>query len=202
MSPKLTLTDIADQRAYERERVDFRNQVIALKKRRRVHVGPVVTLLLENRDTIRFQIQEMARVEKLPTDEAIQCELDTYNSLIPEPGQLCATLFIELTEEVQMHDWLPKLVSIERSVALRAGTGTEARLLRAAPEKAHAANLTREETTASVHYIFWTLGPEDVAAIDAGPVALVIDHPAYPEETTLEAATVRELLFDLNGTSA
>ena len=86
---KLTLDDISDQRAYERERVDFRTHVIALKKCRRVHVGPIVTLVFENRDTIRFQIQEMARVEKLITDEAIQGELDTYNTLIPEAGQLC-----------------------------------------------------------------------------------------------------------------
>lgn len=200
MSRKLTLQDIADQRAYERERADFRAHVIALKKRRRVHVGPIVTLVFENRDTIRFQIQEMARVEKLITDEAIQGELDTYNSLVPEPGQLCATLFIELTEDAQMREWLPKLVGIERSVALRAGTGASAQLLRATPEEAHAAQLTREETTASVHYVYWTLQPDEVAAIEAGPVALVIDHPEYPDEAFLEAATVLELRNDLRDT--
>jgi len=199
MSRKLTLADIADQRAYERERAAFRAHIIALKKRRRVHVGPIVTLVFENRDTIRFQIQEMARVEKLITDEAIQGELDTYGSLIPEVGQLCATLFIELTDDVQMREWLPKLVGIERAVALRAGSGDGARLLRAAPEEAHAAQLTREETTASVHYVTWTLTPDEVAAIEVGPVALLIDHPAYPEEAILEAATVEELLDDLRG---
>ena len=96
---KLSLNDIADLREYERERADFRAHVIALKKRRRVHIGPVITLVFENRDTIRFQIQEMARVEKLITDEAIQGELDAYNTLIPEAGQLCATVFIELTAD-------------------------------------------------------------------------------------------------------
>lgn len=196
---KLTLTDIADLRAYERERADFRAHVIALKKRRRVHVGPVVTLVFENRDTIRFQIQEMARVEKLITDDAIQGELDTYNTLIPEPGQLCATVFIELTEDAQMREWLPKLVGIERAIALRVGTGPDARLLRAAPEAAHAQQLTREEVTASVHYVFWELTPEQVDAVATGAVTLVIDHPAYPAETELGAETLEELRADLRG---
>jgi hypothetical protein len=194
---KLTLDDIADLRAYERERAEFRSHVIALKKRRRVHVGPVITLVFENRDTIRFQIQEMARVEKLITDEAIQGELDAYNSLIPEPGQLCATVFIELTEDAQMRDWLPKLVGIERSIALRAGSGDGAVLVRAEPEAAHAEQLTREEVTASVHYVFWDLTPEQVEAMRSGPVSLVIDHPAYLEETELGPDTLEELRADL-----
>ena len=199
MSTKLTLADIADLRAYERERADFRAHVIALKKRRRVHVGPVVTLVFENRDTIRFQIQEMARVEKLITDDAIQGELDTYNTLIPEQGQLRATLFVELTDEAQMREWLPKLVGIERSVALRVGEGDDARLLRAEPEAAHANQLTRDEITASVHYVCWDLAPEDVARVETGPVSLVIDHPAYVEATELTTTTVEELLDDLRG---
>ena len=84
---KLALDDIADLRAYERERIEFRQEIIALKKRRRIHVGPHLTLLFENRQTIRFQIQEMARAEKILSDEGIQTELDIYNPLIPEPGR-------------------------------------------------------------------------------------------------------------------
>lgn len=194
---KLQLDDIADLRAYERERPDFRAHVIALKKRRRVHVGPFVTLVFENRDTIRFQIQEMARVEKLITDEAIQGELDTYSSLIPEPGQLCATLFLELTSDPELREWLPKLVGIERSVALRVGEGEPALVLRARPEAAHEAQLTREELTASVHYVWWELAPAEVDAVEDGPVRLVVDHPAYSHETLLDDVTVHELLSDL-----
>jgi hypothetical protein len=199
MTSKLTLTDIADQRAYERERVEFRTHVIALKKRRRVHLGPVVTIVFENRDTIRFQIQEMARVEKLITDEAIQDELDTYNPLIPDRGQLCATLFLELTSESELREWLPKLVGIERSIVLRVGEGSGALSLRAAPEAAHAQLLTREDTTASVHYVHWELTPAEVDAVAAGPVALLVDHPAYQEETPLHTDTVAELVSDLRG---
>src|SRR5215207_7237728 len=131
---KLTLDDIADLRAYERERVGFRAHVIALKKRRRVAVGPFVTLVFENRDTIRFQIQEMARAERILTDEAIQTELDIYNPLVPEPGRLAATMFIGLTSKPDMEGWLPKLVGIERAVRLRIGDDVVA----ATPETAHA----------------------------------------------------------------
>src|SRR5688500_12513547 len=99
MGYKLTLDDIIDLRAYERERDAFRARIIDLRRRRRVPVGPIGTLLFENRDTIRFQVQEMARAERILSDEAIQHELDTYNALIPEPGQLSATLFIELTSK-------------------------------------------------------------------------------------------------------
>src|SRR3712207_4698094 len=109
---KLTLDDIADLRAYERERDDFRKHIIELKRHRRIPVGPIVTLVFENRDTIRFQIQEMARAEKMLSDEAIETELDIYNPLIPSAGELSATLFIELTSKDDLMEWLPKLVGI------------------------------------------------------------------------------------------
>jgi Protein of unknown function (DUF3501) len=196
---KLALSDIADLRAYERERDAFRAGVIALKKRRRVHVGPFLTLVFENRDTVRFQIQEMARVEKLITDEAVQGELDTYNPLIPAAGQLSATVFLELTTDDQLREWLPKLVGIERSLVLRAGEGEQAVEVRATTEEAHAAQLTREEITASVHYVRWDLTPAAVAAVEVGPVHLVVDHPAYREQIELREATIAELLADLRG---
>lgn len=199
MARKLTLDDIADHRAYERERDAFRASVIALKKRRRVHVGTIVTVVFENRDTIRFQIQEMARIERLLSDEAIQGELDTYNPLIPDAGQLCATLFLELTTDEQLREWLPKLVGIERSLVLRAGEGQDVVEVRASPEAGHEAQLTREEVTASVHYVRWDLTGEEVAAVERGPVTLVVDHPAYLEDTHLPPTTVAELLADLRG---
>ena len=195
MSRKLTMDDIADLRAYERERDDFRRQVIALKKRRRVHVGPFITVVFENRDTIRFQIQEMARVEKLISDQAIETELRTYNPLVPEPGELAATVFLELTSDAELREWLPKLVGIERSIALRVGdNGTE---IRAEPEAAHASQLTREEITASVHYVHFRLDPEQIAALELGPTELVIDHEEYRQEARLAPETVAELLTDL-----
>jgi hypothetical protein len=193
---KLTLDDIADLRAYEREREAFRDHVIALKRKRRVGIGPIVTVVFENRDTVRFQIQEMARAERMLTDEAIQIELDVYNPLVPEPGQLAMTLFIELTDKDGLMDWLPKLVGIERSLELRLHDGT---VVACTPESAHEAQLTREEITASVHYVYFELTPEQVEVFDAGPVVLAVHHPNYDEATDLSDDTRKELLADLRG---
>jgi hypothetical protein len=193
---RLTLDDIVDQRAYERERESFRAHIIELKKRRRIGIGPFVTIVFENRDTIRFQIQEMARAERMLSDEAIQTELDTYNPLIPEPGNLSATLFIELTSDDQLRGWLPKLVGIEHAPELRLSDGS---VVRSTPDPAHAAQLTREEITASVHYVSFPFTDAQVAAFAAGPVRLAINHPNYGESVELLPATVAELLTDLRG---
>jgi hypothetical protein len=194
---KLTIDDIADVRAYERERDDFRRHVIDLKKRRRVAVGPVVTFLFENRDTMRFQVQEMARAEKIVSDEAIQRELDIYNPLIAEPGHLAATMFLELTSDDQLREWLPKLVGIETTPALRLGEGDSAVVVASLVDPEHAKQLTRDETTASVHYVHWSLTSDQVEAFAAGPVWLLLDHPAYAFEAPLNADAHAELLADL-----
>lgn len=191
---KLTIDDISDLRAYERERDDFRREVIALKRRRRVPLGDVVTLVFENSQTVRFQIQEMARAKKLVRDDAIETELRVYNPLIPEPGQLCATLFIELTSKEALMAWLPELVGIEGSVGLRLSDGE---VVRAVVDEEHGAMLTREEITASVHYVRWEMTPEQVERFAAGGVTLVADHPAYGAETPLADDTVAELAADL-----
>src|SRR3954453_1614253 len=180
---KLTLDDIVDQRAYERERDEFRQRIIAVKKLRRGGVGPIITLVFENRDTIRFQIQEMARAGRVVRDDQIQTELDVYNPLIPEPGELSATLFVELTSKDELMAWLPKLVGIERSVELVIGAtddaGNGADLVRCEPEASHEAQLTREEITASVHYVRFRLSGDQIERFAAGPVDLAVNHPSY-----------------------
>lgn len=191
---KLTLDDIADHRAYEREREEFRTRIIELKRIRRVSVGPVVTLVFENRETVRFQIQEMARAERILTDDGIQAELDIYNALIPEPGQLSATLFIELTTDDSMRNWLPRLVGIENSVVLRLADGRE---VRSVPEEDHGAQLTREAITASVHYVHFLLSADAVEAFEAGGVTLAVDHPEYDEQIELSEPTRASLAADL-----
>jgi hypothetical protein len=191
---KLTLDDISDLRAYEREREGFRRDVIALKKLRRVGLGDVVTLVFENSRTVRFQIQEMARVEKLISDQAIETELQIYNPLVPEPGQVCATLFIELTSDEALRHWLPRLVGIERSVAFRLADG---QVVTAVVDEDHARRLTRAEVTASVHYLCWDLTPPQVEAFAAGPVMLVSFHPRYGVEIPLSDVTRAELVADL-----
>jgi len=193
ISRKLAVADIADARAYERERTALREQVIELKRRRRVALGTVVTLTFESRDTMRYQIQEMARVERIFTDQGIQEELDAYNPLIPELGHLCATLFIELTDDEQLREWLPKLVGIEQSVVFRLPGGQE---VRCTVDPQHAEQLTREHITAAVHYVHFAFTPAQVAAFTDG-VILAIDHPEYLEAVELAPHTVAELLADL-----
>jgi Protein of unknown function (DUF3501) len=195
----LTIDDIADLRAYERERDEFRRRIIELKRRRRIGVGPYVSLVFENRDTVRFQIQEMARAEKIISDDGIQTELDVYNPLIPGPGQVSATCFIELTSKEELAEWLPKLVGIEAEVELRLGPDGRHRV-RCRVDEAHLRQLTREEITASVHYVRFSLDAEEVEAFAEGPVAVAITHPAYEHQTVLDEATRAELLTDLRGT--
>ena len=194
VSRKLTLTDISDQRAYERKRPGYRTQVLELRRRRRVAIGTVITVAFESRETIRYQIQEMARAERLGTDEDIQVELDTYNPLVPEPGQLCATLFLELTNDEQMRVWLPQLVGIERHVVIRLADGAE---IRSSPESQHATQLTREHATSAVHYITFAFDDPQRDELAAHGATLLIDHPAYREEAELGDLTVRELVADL-----
>jgi hypothetical protein len=195
---RLTLDDIEDLRAYERHREEFQARVIELKRRRRVALGPIVTVVFENRDTIRFQIQEMARIEKMASDAQIQAELDVYNPLIPAPGELALTLFVELTDETALREWLPKLVGIERGLRLRLeGDGPGAVEVAGVPEAAHEEQLTREDVTASVHYVRFLLGAEQVERFAAGPVSLEVDHPAYRHRTELSEEARTELLSDL-----
>jgi hypothetical protein len=194
---KLTLDDIVDPRAYERERADFRDGIIRLKKRRRVAVGPIVTLLFENRDTIRFQVQEMARAERMLSDEQIQTELDIYNALIPEAGHLSATLLVELTDKVSLMEWLPKLVGIERSLELLIGEGEGSEVVRGVPEHDHEGQLTRDDVTASVHYLGFALTPSQVERFATEPVVLAVNHPNYAEGAHLPGETRAALLQDL-----
>ncbi len=197
MTRKLALADIADLRAYERERPEFRDRIIRMKKTRRIEVGPFISLVFENRDTIRFQVQEMARAEKIITDDGIQSELDVYNPLVPEPGALAATMFIELTSKDELMEWLPKLVGIEQAVELRIGAGPA--VVTARPDPEHEKQLTRETITASVHYVHFDLTPEQVEAFEDGPVGVAIAHPSYSYASELPETSRTALFRDLVG---
>ena len=193
-SRKLSIDDILDLRAYERVRDESRAEVIELKKLRRISLGPVVTLMFENRVTMRSQIHEMIRAEKVVRDEQVMEELHAYNPLIPEAGQLSATLFVELVTEDEMREWLPKLVNIESSIVIRLSDGTEVRSI---TEEAHAEQLTRDYVTAAVHYIRFELTSEQIEKFALGGAEIVSDHSAYQQSVVLQSSTVKELLSDL-----
>jgi len=189
---KLTFDDIKDLREYERERDEFRRHIVEMKKCRRVQLGDLLTITFENTDTMRFQIQEMARIERMLTDEQIQNELDTYNQLIPDPNQLSGTLFIEIDDKERLYEWLRKLVGIKRAVSIWLHDGSS---VPSTPEDEE--RLTREETTTTVHYLKFSFTPDHVDAFAAGPVRVVVDHPNYNAVVELTEEQRSELVGDL-----
>jgi len=191
---KLSVAHIKDQREYERERDDFRRYIIDLKKRRRIALGTIISLVFENTDTMRWQVQEMARAERMTRDEQIETEIATYNELIPEACELSATMLIELQAEEQLRVWLPKLVGIHRAVVITLPDGSQVRGVAQDEDR-----LTREDTTPAVHFLKFAFTPAQVEAFAAGPVRVGIDLPAYLEDATLTDAQHEELLADLRG---
>lgn len=198
---ELTLEDIVDLGAYERARDDYRRRVMERKRRRRVALGPILTVVFESVDTVRFQVQEMARAERIATDEGIQAELDVYNRLLPTPGELSGTLFIELVSEADLRHWLPRLVGIERSLAIEVGDpAAGASVVPSIPEATHAGALTREAVTPAVHYLRFPFSGSAVERLAAGePAVIVARHPAYEAATALSPETVEDLVADLEG---
>ncbi len=157
----LSISDIWDLREYERRRDDYRSWIIERKRNRRITIGDFITVVFENRDTVKFQVQEMVRAERMIDDTRVQAELDAYNPLIPGDSELSATLFLEFTDEASMREWLPRLIGIERAVQLHIGN----RVVSCQPEEEHADMLTRSDVTSSVHYIRFPLDAQDVAAL-------------------------------------
>jgi hypothetical protein len=189
---KLTHADIKDLREYEREREAFRAEIIAMKRRRRIPLGDIMTIVFENAATMRFQIQEMARAERMLRDEQIAHELQTYNELIPEDGELSATLFIEIDDEDALRAWLPRLTNIEDHVLFVVGEDV------AHGREQDAERLTRDDITSTVHYVKFTFTPEQQKAF-AEPearVRIVVDHPEYQADVTLTEAQREELIGD------
>jgi hypothetical protein len=190
---KLTTDDIKDLREYERERDGFREEIITMKKRRRIALGDIMSMVFENASTMRFQIQEMARAEKMLRDEQIAHEVETYNQLIPDEGELSATLFIEINDNDALRRWLPRLVGLEQHVHVVVG-GEQVTATAQDTER-----LTREDTTPSVHYLKFELTPEQQRRFVAGPVRIVVDHPKYQAEVTSTDEQRKELAADFAG---
>ncbi len=177
---KVLVEEIPELRAYNATRDDLRRSIMALKARRRVFLGTFVTVVFENTDTVRWQITEMMRAERIDTDAGIATEVEQYNDLIPGDAQLSCTMFIELTDDESMREWLPKLVGIHEAIEFRLANGDAVR-----GYDPHAERLTREEATAAVHFLKFDFTPEQIVAFRRGPVAIASVHPAYREETVL-----------------
>jgi hypothetical protein len=178
--------------AYARQRGDFRARVIAHKKRRTVHLGEHLTLQFEDELTVRYQVQEMLRIERIFEPEGIQGELDAYNPLIPDGGNWKATLMIEYPDADERRAALARLKGLERRVWVQvAGFG---RVFPVADE-----DLAREteEKTSSVHFLRFELGAPMRAALKSGAgLAMGVDHPAYAAALDPVPAEIRASLAE------
>lgn len=189
MSP-VKLHEIKDIAAYELERDQWRPRLITLKEKRRIRVGEHLTFLFENRDTVRYQIQEMMRIERMVQPDAIRHEVDTYNELIPFRGELSATLLIEYES--------PK----ERDVKLRELVGLEGHVWITVADQppAKARFDTRQIATdrlSAVQYLKFPLTPEQRSRWMAG-ARIVITHPDYPADQALTPEQLSELAADFD----
>jgi uncharacterized protein DUF3501 len=187
----LARDEIVPLSAYGSVREAFRSAVIEHKRARRLAVGPSVTLVFEDRETLRFQVQEMLWVERIAEPERVQHELDVYNELMPGTRELSATLFVEITEPGRIRAELDRLIGIDEHVALVLGAGADQRALLARFD----AQQMDEDRISAVQYIRFALDEREVAALaDPGVEAAVrISHPHYRHEAALPRA-VRESL--------
>jgi Protein of unknown function (DUF3501) len=191
----LTQEDLIPHSDYERQREGFRSRIIELKRRRRISVGPLITLVFENRDTLQFQVQEMIRVERIFDPAKVREELEVYNALLPMPGELSATLLIEIVEQERMKELLDLFMGLDRGqkVAIRAGQDR----VYGEFEGGH----SHETKISAVHFLRFkpavtliaTLGRRDA------PVTLSIDHAAYHEAAIVPWDMRQEWLADIQG---
>ncbi|HEV3010174.1 MAG TPA: DUF3501 family protein [Burkholderiales bacterium] len=178
---------------YAKQRNAFRAKVMDHKKRRTVHLGGHVTLLFEDELTIRYQVQEMLRIERIFEEQGIQHELDAYNPLVPDGGNWKATMLIEYPDEAQRRRMLGALKGIERRAWVQVAGAS--RVYAIADEDLEREN---EEKTSSVHFLRFEL---DAAARDAlrrgAAVEVGVDHPQYSAVVQLSADQRAALASDL-----
>ncbi len=190
---QLTRDDLIAPDEYERQREAYRQSIIELKRRRRIGIGDKITVVFENRETLRFQIQEMIRVERIVDSQKVQEELDVYNALLPASGELSATLLIELTDADTMKHWLDLFMGLDhgQKVGLRAGS----ELVYGEFEGGH----SHDTKISAVHFVRFRPTPAMVTALgdQAVRVALSVRHAGYEADAEVPWAMRQEWLSDL-----
>lgn len=180
--------------AYSRERNEFRNKVLAHKKSRTLGVGPNVTLVFEDELTMRYQIQEMLRAERIFEAQGIQDELDAYNPLVPDGSNWKATMLIEYPEVEERRRMLPKLIGVEDRVWVRVEGDQPVYAI--ADEDLEREN---DEKTSSVHFLRFELSDAMKARLRSGAeLAIGVDHASYTHaigevSDAVRASLIRDL---------
>jgi hypothetical protein len=189
---KVERNELLDIGAYEEIRERFRGRVIEEKKNRRFQPSDELSVVFENHDTVLFQIQEMLRTERITKEAAIRHELDTYNDLVPGPGELSATLFVEIAERELRERRLVELAGLESTFALEI-----------AGEVFPARNETRgvlPDRTTAVHYLKFALSPPAIARLaqpDDAAAFLLVRHPRLELRAPVPASVVRAIADDV-----
>ena len=190
----LTRDDVLPLEEYERQREAYRSRIIALKQRRRMSLGPLMTLVFENRETLRFQVQEMIRAERILEPSKVQDELDVYNELLPSAQELSATLLIEITEAGTMKEWLDRFMGLDRGRTVAIVAGGESAFGEFEGGHSH------ETKISAVHFVRFR--PSEVmrrAFADLRePVSLTVDHNGYNETVPVPGNLREEWLSDLS----
>ena len=191
--PQIARESLLSLEAYARARNEFRARAIDHKRRRTVHVGEHLTLQFEDELTVRYQIQEMLRIERIFEEEGIRGELDAYNPLVPDGSNWKATMLLEYPDPDERRARLAELKGIERRVWVQV-EGCE-RIHAVADEDLEREN---DEKTSSVHFLRFELRPEMIEALrrDAA-LSMGVDHPRYQVSVQVGAQTRSALAEDL-----
>jgi hypothetical protein len=190
----LTPKDIWPNKVYEAARQEMRSRVIALKGIRRIALAPDVTLVFENRETLRFQVQEMLRAERVETAEGVEAELDVYNALMPDRQSLSATLFIEVVEQERIAPVLHALVGIEETLFLRYGADEVP-----ASFESGRSDGARISAVQYVRFVFDV--PQRERFLAAKEASLELRHPNARGSVALGPETLASLQGDLTSAS-
>jgi hypothetical protein len=192
--PRIARESLMTLEAYAKARNDFRARVIAHKKTRSVHLGGHVTLLFEDELTMRYQVQEMLRIERIFEQEGIDDELAAYNPLVPDGSNLKATMLIEYDDADERKTALAAMKGIEDDVWI--GVDGHARVNAIADEDMDREN---DDKTSSVHFLRFELTPAMIAALKGGaPMTVGVDHAYFRAEATLDAETREALVADFD----
>ena len=175
--PRITRDSLMTLEAYHKARPEFRKAVIAHKKRRTVALGDHVTLIFEDEQTIRYQVQEMLRIEKIFEEEGILHELESYNPLIPDGRNFKATMMIEYEDPTVRRAALGRLKGIEDTVWVQVEGSSKVYAI--ADEDLEREN---DEKTSAVHFLRFELTEEMAAALKYGvSLSIGVEHPNYTE---------------------
>jgi hypothetical protein len=189
----ITRDSLITLEAYAKARTSMRDEVMAQKKLRRVKLGENILLIFENELLIRYQIQEMLRVEKIFEEDGIRHELESYVPLVPTGSNFKVTMQIEYADEAQRREMLAKLKGVEDRVWVRvAGFDPVFAIADEDLERENA------EKTSAVHFLRFELSASAVAAAKAGAtISVGVDHPHYQSVVTVGDATRASLASDL-----